>query len=78
MIPEKLILDVFDRSWRGPWDRFGVILDAFWGPLRVSGSVLATFWMPFEVLWGSQGRPGEVLGVPWRVWGRLGRCFFGP
>ena len=27
MIPEKLILDVFDRSWRGPWDRFGVILE---------------------------------------------------
>ena len=78
MIPEKLILDVFDRYWRGPWERFGTVLDAFWGPERVPGSVLATPWTPFGVLWGSQGRPGEVLGVPWRVWGRLGRCFFGP
>ena len=67
VIPEKLIFDVFHRSWRGPWERFGTVLDAFWGPERVPGSVLATPWTPFGVLWGSQGRPGEVLGVPRRV-----------
>ena len=38
MIPEKLSLDVFDRSWKGPWDRFGIILDHFWGPLGSLGA----------------------------------------
>ena len=61
MIPEKLILDVFDRSWRGPWDRFGVILDAFWGPL---GS-LGAFWRRFGRLLGSCGGPKGALARSW-------------
>ena len=40
-------------------------------PEGVLGSVLTTFWTPFGVLWGSQVRPGEVLGVSWRVWEHL-------
>ena len=77
MISENIIVDVSQRSWRGHWDRFGFILDAFSGSLGVPGNVLATFWMPFEFLWGSQGRPGTVLGVPWKVWGRAWKCLFG-
>ena len=61
MIPEKLILDVFDRSWRGPWDRFGVILDAFWGPL---GS-LGAFWRRFGRLLRSSGDPKGALARSW-------------
>ena len=29
VISDKLIFDVSHRSWRGLWDRFGVILDVF-------------------------------------------------
>ena len=57
VILEKLILDVFDRSWRGPWDRFGVILDAFWGLL----GCLAAFWRRFGCLLRSCGGPKGAL-----------------
>ena len=66
MIPEKLILNVFDRSWRGPWDRFGVILHALWGPLVSLGA----FWRRFGCLLRSCGGPKGALA---RSWVSLGR-----
>ena len=71
VIPEKLILDVFDRSWRGPWDRFGIILDAFWGPVGVPRAPWRGFGCSLEGL----GAFGEVFF--WSLKG-LGRFWTSP
>ena len=73
MISDQICFYVSHRSWRGPWERFGTVLDAFWGPVGVPrapwrglgclSDALRTFWEVFFRFWGGFGRFRGLLGV---------------